>query len=74
MIDCFANMSTEDGNVVTQKLDLDQMSVVHTHTERNKCDQTRGHIVILGLGNVDCTGWLRVGTNFFFYIAGTTYR
>ena len=56
MIDCFANMSTEDGNVVTQKLDLDQMSVVHTHTERNKCDQTRGHIVILGLGNVDCTG------------------
>ena len=47
-------------NVVTRKLDLDQTSVAHTHTERNKCDKTRGHIVIilLGLGNIDCTGWL----------------
>ena len=48
-------------NVVTRKLDVDQTSVAHTHTER-KCDKTRGHIVILGLGNVDCTGWLTVGT------------
>ena len=39
--------------VVTQKLDLDQRSVVHTHTERNKCDKTGWHTVILGLGNVD---------------------
>ena len=54
-------------NVVTRKLDLDQTSVAHTHTERNKCDKTRGHIVIilLGLSNVDCT--LRVGTFFFFF-------
>ena len=65
-------------NVVTRKLDLDQTSVAHTHTERNKCDQTRGHIVIilLGLDNVDCTGCLRVGTDFyiyiFFFIAGIT--
>ena len=45
-------------NVVTRKLDPDQTSVAHTHTERNECDKTRGHIVIilLGLGNVDCTG------------------
>ena len=50
-------------NVIARKLDLDQMSVVHTHTERNKCDKTRGHIVILGLGSVDCTGCLRVGTD-----------
>ena len=51
-------------NVVTRKLDLDQTSVAHTHTERNKCDQTRGHIV---MGNVDCTGWLTVGTDSVFY-------
>ena len=52
-------------NVVTLK-DLDQMSLEHTHaeSERNKCDKTCRHIVILGLGNVDCTGCLRVGTNF----------
>jgi len=56
-------------NVVTRKLDLDQTSVAHTHTERNKCDQTRGHIVIilLGLDNVDCTGCLRVGTDFSIF-------
>ena len=31
--------------------------MAHTHTEKNKCDKTRGHIVIiLGLGNVDYTG------------------
>ena len=34
-------------NVVTRKLDLDQTSVVHKHTERNECDKTRGHVVIL---------------------------
>ena len=56
-------------NVVTRKLDLDQTSVAHTHTERNKCDKTRGRIVIilLGLDNVDCTGCLRVGTDFFIF-------
>ena len=62
-------------SVVTRKLDLDQTSVAHTNTERNKCDKTRGHIIIiLGLDNVDCTGCLRVGTGFVvvdFFIAGT---
>ena len=57
-------------NVVTRKLDQDQTSVAHTHTERNKCDKTRGHIVILGLGNVDCTGWYR----FFSFILYCRYR
>ena len=33
-------------NVVTRDLHLDQTSVAHTHTERNKCDKTRGHFVI----------------------------
>ena len=47
--------------VIIRKLDPDQTSVVRTRNERNKCDTTRGHIVIrliviLGLGNVDCTG------------------
>ena len=65
-------------NVVTRKLDPDQTSVVHTHNERNKCDKTCRHIVILGLGNVDCTGWLLVGRMVLillvFFIAGTAYR
>ena len=36
-------------HIVTRKLDIDKTSVAHTHThtERNKCDKTRGHIVIL---------------------------
>ena len=50
-------------NVVTWKLDIDQTSVAHTHTERNKSDKTRGHIVVLDLGNVDRTDF---GTDFFF--------
>ena len=54
-------------NFVTRKLDLDQTSGVHTCTERNKCDKTCEDIAILGLGNVDCTGWLRVGTDFYFF-------
>ena len=33
--------------IETQKLDLDQMSVAHTHTERNKCEKNCGHIVML---------------------------
>ena len=66
-------------NVVTQKLDLGQTPVVHTHTEtseRNKCDKTRGHIVIVisGLGDVDCTSWLRVGTEIKNIIAGSVYQ
>ena len=28
-------------HVVPRKLDLDQISVPHTHTERHKCDQTQ---------------------------------
>ena len=33
--------------IVTRNLDIDQTSVAHKHTERNKCDKTRGHIVML---------------------------
>ena len=51
-------------HVVTWKLDLDQTSVVHTHTE-NKWDKTCGNIIILDLGIVDGTSRLRVGTGFF---------
>ena len=43
-------------HVVTWKLDLDQTSEADTHTERYKCNKTRGHIIILGLGNDYCTG------------------
>ena len=45
-------------NNKSRKLGLDQTSGAQTHTERNKCDKTRGRIVIilLGLGNADCTG------------------
>ena len=28
-------------HVVPRKLDLDQISMPHTHTERHKCDQTQ---------------------------------
>ena len=27
-------------HIITRKLDLDQTSMAHTHTERRKCDQT----------------------------------
>ena len=27
-------------HLIPQKLDLDQMSIAHTHTEIHKCDQT----------------------------------
>ena len=67
----FPASALKNVNVVAMKLDLDldQTSVAHTHTERNKCDKTRGHIVILNLGNVDCTGWYRIFL--IFVIAGT---
>ena len=49
--------------------------MAHTHTERNKCDKTHGHIVILGPGDVDCTGWQRVDTDLacVCVIAGTAH-
>ena len=41
--------------------------MVHTHTNltKDKWDKTRGNIIILGLGIVDGTSRLRVGTGFF---------
>ena len=35
-------LNQDGGNVhvVTRKLDLDQTSMAHAHTERHKCDQT----------------------------------
>ena len=38
-------------DIITRKLDLDQMSVAHTHTgnERRKCNKTHLLLIILAL-------------------------
>ena len=34
--------------VVTRKLDLDQTSMAHTHTEKHKCDQSHFLVALAG--------------------------
>ena len=45
---------------------IDQTSVAHTHTEDTN-GKTHVNIIILDLGNVDCTGRLKVGTRFILF-------
>ena len=40
-------------HVVPRKLDLDQMSIAHTRTERHKCDQTHFLVATLYLDDSD---------------------
>ena len=53
-------------NVVTRNLHLDQTSVAHTHTERNKCDKNRGHFVINIIRSRQC--WLYRLTEGWYWI------
>ena len=46
-------------DIITRKLDLDQMSVAHTHTgnERRKCNKTHLLLIILALSLDMTVGW-----------------
>ena len=48
-------LNQDDGSVhvVPRKLDLDQISMPHTHTERHKCDQTHFLVATLYLDDSD---------------------
>ena len=45
---CFADIGTEKRNVVIRKLDLDQTSVAHTHTEKIKNKNKKNVIILPG--------------------------
>ena len=47
------NQDGRSVQVVTRKLDLDQTSMAHTHTERHECDQTHFSVANFYLDDSD---------------------